>query len=280
MLKIQLQSLRFKRSVRYARIATALVLALSFLMILPHSVSVANITTDPASGSEKAPDKKVKSFKGAAVKNHIDKLRVKNKGLARAMKEYAKKGLTPKWEDSLSAVQVSETSAAGKAMGLFQQVSYVPQQEDYYEGDSEITFITYGGDLNYWDGIVYVHTAYQDDTYSGDLLTPTDDGTNWDVANEVYYPPDGSTPCDGSRACMMDQQVSKATPGNKQKADRKAASLTNHSASPIRPGLWGWLKNWWNCVVWSCAIGYYNCNGSFRALCRVAICVYSMFRCL
>ncbi|HKR02912.1 MAG TPA: hypothetical protein VJT09_19695, partial [Pyrinomonadaceae bacterium] len=78
-----------------------------------------------------------------------------------------------------------------------------------------------------------------------------------------------------------EQQVSKPTPGHKQKAERKANSFANHSAAAARPGLWGWLKNWWNCVVWSCYIGYYNCGGgTFRFLCRVAVCVYSMFRCL
>jgi len=246
---------------------------------LPRHQTLAS-TSSPPSISEKTPDKKVKSFKGAAVKRSIEKRRLKNKGLERAIREYAKKGLEPRWDDSVILQQVSETSALDKPQGLFRRAAYLAPQETYVEGGSEITFITYGGDLNYWDGIVYVHTPYQEDTYSGDFLTPSDDGTNWDVVNEVYYPPDGGTPCDGTRACMVEGPVADAGPSQKVKANGKMSALAHGSAKAVKPGLWGWLKNWWNCVVWNCWVEYYNCNGSYRFLCKVARCGWGMFRCL
>jgi hypothetical protein len=276
MFTILKQSCSPRRSVQMARLALTLLVALSFVLSLPRQTGLASSNNAPTN-SEKTPEKKVKTFKGAAVKRQVEKRRLKNKGLERAIREYAKKGLSPNWEESVLVQQLSETSAINKPKGLFERASYVTQQETYVEGDSEITFITYSGDLTYWDGIVYVHTPYQDDTYSGDFLTPTDDGTNWDVVNEVYYPPDGRTPCDGSRPCMMEEQVSKASG---QQAGGKGVSLSHGGAKTVKPGLWGWLKNWWNCVVWNCWAEYYNCNGSFRFLCRVTRCAWGMFRCL
>ncbi|HKR02913.1 MAG TPA: hypothetical protein VJT09_19700 [Pyrinomonadaceae bacterium] len=282
MLSIQVKSLRFKWPARHVRVATAMVLVLSLLMILPHSVNLARAAADNSTGPERTPEKKVKTVKGDSVRRHVEKLRLKNKGLERAMREFARKGLTPRWEDSLSAVQVPETASADRPVGLFQRAAYQPPQDTYTQDGNEITFITYSGDLSYWDGIVYVHTPYQDDTYSGDFLTPTDDGSNWNVVNEVYYPPDGGSPCTGDRACMeQEQQVSKPTPGHKQKAERKANSFANHSAAAARPGLWGWLKSWWGCVTSFCSFSYQVCSGvNYRFLCRVALCVYGLWGCL
>lgn len=276
MFSILSHSLNSWRCAYFTRFAITLLIALSFLLSFPRHTSLAS-SSSPTSADKS--DKKVKTFKGAAVKRHIEKQRLKNKGLERAIREYAKKGLSPRWEESVILQQVSETSNVDKPQGLFQRVSYLAQEETYVEGDSQITFITYGGDLNYWDGIVYVHTPYADDTYSGDFLTPTDDGTNWDVVNEVYYPPDGGTPCDGSRACMVEGPVAKASP--KQQANDKMTSLAHGSAKAVKPGLWGWLKNWWSCTRIGCSIGYAYCpGGNYRFLCRVAICVYSAFACL
>jgi hypothetical protein len=197
------------------------------------------------------------------------------------MKEYAKKGLSPKWDDSILAQQVSETSEAKRPAGLFQRASYVPPQDDFVDGGTQISFITYSGDINSWDGIVYVHTPYADDTYSGDFLTPTNDGSSWDVYNEVYYPPDGGEPCDGSRVCMQQElQASKAAPGHKQKAGKKMASLAHGSSSPARMGLWGWLKRWWGCVGNVCGWSDFLCYGNYRFICRVYYCVGGLFWCL
>jgi hypothetical protein len=278
---LSIKSLRFKRYWCHTQTALALVLALSLLMVLPPSVGVARITTDSADKSEKSAEKKVKTFKGAAVKRQVEKRRLKNKGLERAIREYARRGLSPRWDDSVIIQQVPEASAADKPKGLFQPASYHPQDETYTEGDTEITFITYSGDLNSWDGIVYVHTPYQDDTYSGDFLTPTDDGSNWDLINEVYYPPDGSTPCDGSRPCMDQGPVSKAAPGRKAKAAGESARLAHSGAKALRPGLWGWLKSWWGCTRFGCSVAWNYCpSNGYRFLCRVAGCVYAAFGCL
>jgi hypothetical protein len=279
MFSILPQSLKSRRSTHLARFAITLLIALSFLLSLPRQISIASNSTSPTS-ADKSSDKKVKTFKGAAVKRHVEKERLKNKGLERAIREYAKKGLSPRWEESVILQQVAESSAVDKPQGLFQRVSYPAPQETYTEGDTSITFITYGGDLNYWDGVVLIQTPYQSDTYSGDFLTPTDDGTNWDVVNEVYYPPDGGTPCDGTRACMVEGPVAEASPAQKQKAEGKAM-LAHGKAKAVKPGLWGWLKNWWTCTRIGCSIGYAYCpGGNYRFLCRVAICVYSAFACL
>ena len=277
MFTILKQSCSPRRSVQMARLALTLLVALSFVLSLPRQTGLASSNNAPTN-SEKTPEKKVKTFKGAAVKRQVEKRRLKNKGLERAIREYAKKGLSPNWEESVLVQQLSETSAINKPKGLFERASYVTQQETYVEGDSEITFITYSGDLTYWDGIVYVHTPYQDDTYSGDFLTPTDDGTNWDVVNEVYYPPDGRTPCDGSRPCLEEGPVAKS--GNEKQAAGKSVSLAHGGAKTVKPGLWGWLKNWWSCTRIGCAIGYAYCPNSYRFLCRVSVCVYSAFACL
>jgi hypothetical protein len=193
------------------------------------------------------------------------------------MKELAKRGLTPKWEDSLSAQQVSDSSASNTPAGFLRPAFYVPGQDDFVQGDSEITFITYSGDQSSWEGIVYVHTSYMDDTYSADFLTPSDDGTNWNEYNEVYYPPDGGDPsCDNRRVCP----VSKATPEHNQKGRHKIIALANHNTMPTARGFLGWLKNWWNCSMNVCGWGFIICSGGTRYICRAAYCIGGLFACL
>lgn len=236
--------------------------------------------------ADKTDSRKIKMLHGEALRNRIEGLRNKNKGLARAMKEFEKRGRVARMNDSLVVQLTAPTTAANLKGGFLRPASYV---QDISDGDSEIDFITYSGDYDSWTGIVNVITPYSNDTYSGTFLTPTDDGSGWDVTGEVYYPPDGGDPQCGSSGheCLLGKTTPSAKPagskGRVSAAHHRSRNLRPATTSPgnPRPGFFGWLRNWWHCVNYNCAWGSaLYCSGSFRVFCSIGICTYSVFYCL
>lgn len=267
-------------STRLALFGITLSLVLSLVLLIPQpSSSQKNVGTgasaSPASGFvNNTSNKKIKLTKGEALRLQTEKLRSRNKGLDRAMKEFAKRNRAPRWADSISVQQVTEKSATNQVGDFLRPAAYVAQS--YSDGTQQIDFITYSGDYDNWEGIVYLHTSTGGETYSGNILTPSDNGTGWDVINEVYYPPDGGDPWCGTNVCPLEGSV--ASLGDKHRKNERNVKVSHHSASP--PPLFGWLKRWWGCVTDVCGWSGFICTGSSRFFCRLGWCVYGLFGCI
>ena len=190
------------------------------------------------------------------------------------MRDFAKRGLTPQWEESLSALRLTESGTTNSVSMQLQPILYTSRQT-YTQDDSEITFVTYAGDLDNWEGLIYVRTPYEEATYASTFYTPTDDGTNWDEVSEVYYPSDGSDPqCDPRMPCIMQKRPPAR---NLRMINIAHASV---KALPATAGFWGWVRRWWGCVNSVCSWSDFLCIGRTRFICRVGMCVGSLFGCI
>ena len=266
-------------------IGFAVVTSSLFLLPLKPSQGKSATTKLGSNANTTLLEKKPKVIKGDAFRARLEARRQKNKGLARAMREFAKRGRLPKFEDSMAIQMPGQTAAANLDGAVIRPASYT---QDYSDGDSEIYFVTYDGDLDFWNGIVSFHTSYSDDTYSGTFLTPDDDGTGWDVNNEVYYPPDGDDPQCGSSGheCLLSKADPAPKPLSKARVSaahhgsgKLEASVKSRTAGPP-PGFFGWLKHWWGCTSNGCAWTSLTCTGTFRLFCRIGLCTYGAFYCL
>jgi hypothetical protein len=265
---------------RFACFGIALTLVFSLVLLIQQpSSSGKTVSVDTATSHAKGlvnstNNKKVKLIKGEALRLRTEKLRSRNKGLDRAMKEFAKRNRSPRWEDSLSVQRVTEKSARNQGGASMQPAAFSTQTYD--DGTYQIDFITYDGDYNHWEGIVFVKSSTGGETYSGDILTPSNDGTGWDVKNEAYYPPDGGDPSCESGPCPVEGPVARSV--DKHGKSEKLVQ-TSHHPGPPRP-LFGWLRRWWGCVTNVCGWSDFLCTGNSRFFCRVGYCVYGVFACI
>jgi hypothetical protein len=264
----------------FPRLTTSLLLTALIVALVPVSLppitSVIAESYEPQGDQNQQANRHIKAHKGEAVKQHVQKLLAKEPAIKRAMKDFEKRGRKTSWEGSAS---LQEYSASVASIGL---VSYTPQQEEtIMDGDKEMTFITFdtGDPLNRWEGIIYVRDQYGSDTYTSLIETPNTDPSTWDVAYEVYYPPDGSTPsCNSDRPCpVMDAQAKvNSKPGV---ASKKATLKVSHATSSrASPGFWLWVRNWWNCTKFLINyIDFYYCGA--RYICFVLAFPYAALTC-
>lgn len=210
------------------------------------SVTASNLKPSQAMGQ----GKKTESLKGDAAKLRVLQLRAKNKAFNRAMKDMEKLGKKPNWDLSTVILHGEHAIAAAKAGTIpgesptFRPASYTQPQETFYGNEGEMTLVTYDGPEHTWDGTVYGYdySTGRTEVYDAAIFDNyAEDQVNWDVTDEIYYPPDGGDPirpepCYRDRYCLeQPATVVKATP---QRAMPQAtgkyvkASFGNGSGAP------------------------------------------------
>jgi hypothetical protein len=245
--------------------ATSLLLVVAFLALIASSTlnnSTAASGLSSVSTTVANPDnqKKASVLTGENAKLHIKALRAQNKAVNRAVKDMEKMGRQIDWEHStvLYTVDPSQAKNSSRADTKFRKASFAP--ETMSNADGEMTFVSYYGPDNYWDGTVYV-TDYN--TGATDVYNSTVDGygslefneTSQEVY-EVYYPPDGGPPqyeggggpgggC-GDGPCILEGPVAKLYKNNKlKKVDHSEAA---HATRVIPVGFFGWLSRFFRCL--------------------------------
>jgi hypothetical protein len=209
---------------------------------------------------------KVQTLKGDAAKLRIQQLAGKDKALKRALKDMEKIGKTPVWESSAVFTQLpAEEPVARLLPSRFGGNSFAPQDvQSFNDGaGSEMVMVTESGPEDYWSGVIYVHDATTgiDSTYSavlaGLVMTELD---TIDVIDELYYPPDGTTPIREEPPTPVDwgggggRNIDPLLEINVVKNDVKesrSARMTNASFKPgaaPRAGIIGWFKRYFRCV--------------------------------
>jgi hypothetical protein len=227
------------------RLVMVAVLAIASLLVLPNSFTVSG------QGNNQRPkkEKKVESYKGEAVKLHVRHLSSTNKAIARAMKDFEKRGLVPSWENSFTLMSVSDgTTGQAAQQQHLQRVSYAP--DTFTSGDYQMTFITYSETSTQWQGIIYINNPYEDDTYSAVINTAS---SGWDVPYEAYYPPDGGNPTCGGAPCdpNLTRRV-EPKQGARSQTGLVKASYSRAAVSAVPRGFWGRIKAWARCVNDTC----------------------------
>ncbi|HEV2707507.1 MAG TPA: hypothetical protein VGV59_16440 [Pyrinomonadaceae bacterium] len=242
------------RSATSLALATMMI-ALTILALpqLSNSATAAAQDRGPAPQSNQV-DKGTKVLKGESVKAYVQQLRLKDKALNRALKDMERWGKLPNWESS-AIIREAPKSRQETASVNFLRASF--GQEQYWSDGSgnEMIIITAYGSESHWDGTVYTYEAStgQTYTYNGivDDLVSSDPETS-DVVDELYYPPDGSSPIrEGGNDCSsgmyqcfdtFSSGSHKSTPGQ---ADITNASA-NMTAKPV--GFVGWFKRYFRCI--------------------------------
>lgn len=185
-------------------------------------------------------------YAGEGVRLRAHQLRLSNKAISRAMMDFEKRGLQPRWDQSRTILQAT-LGPTGRIPGAsLQRVSY-PQT--WIDGSYELTLITYSNSTSQWEGIVYLHNPYEDDAYSALIITPAT--AEWDTVYEYWYPPDGGDPTCGGGYCELQGQL------NQKISQTKNWQFTNaaHTPGPLaRPALFGRIKRWVKCA-WNTARG-------------------------
>lgn len=253
---------------RALRYATAMALASAIFFALPNSLSVAS----PGDNQPSQRSRIVDAYGGEAVRMRAQQLRITNKALARAMRDFEQRGLQPNWESSVTVLSMNATTAAAFAPAAIRRVSYT--QDTISDGTSEMTFITYNASSSVWEGIIYIHSPYENDAYSAYLGSPN---SGWDVVYEYWYPPDGGDPTctDGDCPILSKNETS---PRNKI-SPQPSLVKTSYSRAVAKParGIWGRIKRWWNCTKGGCYWGSQPCTGF---LCKVRVCAQAALGCL
>jgi hypothetical protein len=214
--------------------------------------------------------RKTETLKGDAAKLRVLQLRAKNKAFNRAMKDMERLGKKPNWDLSTIILHGEHAIAAAKEgivpaeSPTIHRASYTPPQDDFYGNEGELTFVTYDGPEHTWDGTVYGYdySTGQTEVYDGAIYDNyTEDQVNWDVTDEVYYPPDGgdpyrSEPCYRAGYCLQ-QAIAKAAPQNNTPqvtGTFTKASLRNASGVPAATGrpahpVLNFFKRFFNCFI-------------------------------
>lgn len=193
-------------------------------------------------------------YRGEGVRLRAHQLKSSNKALARAMKDFDKRGLEPNWDQSMTVLDPSSNSTATISGRALQRVSY-PQTQTWSDGSYELTLITYSNSSSQWEGILYFNNPNEDDTYEARILTPSN--AEWDTAYEYWYPPDGGDPQCGGGSCPL---YGISTPRLLQ-APKTRLVNASYSAEPMgRRGIWGRIKQWAKCVWQDAVAGAYFCS--------------------
>lgn len=255
---------------KYVRIWTSFVVALALLSSFAAFADVGRGMNSPAAtwgrtlspvGPEPSAGQQpraAEAFKGEGARLRAQQLRLTNKAIRRAMRDLEKRGLAPKWDQSLTILQAKPRSTASANGGSIQRVSY-PQT--WSDGSYELTLITYSNGNSQWEGIIYLHNPYEDDTYEALISTPAT--APWDTVYEYWYPPDGGDPGCGGGPCVVYGRVN---PNASQAPGAKFVKAGYSAATGVlaKPGFWGRIKRWIGCV--------WNTCGWARELCPDLAC--------
>jgi hypothetical protein len=230
----------------------------------PTAPSASASTANPAQESVRG--KKTEVLKGDAAKLRVLQLLSKNKAFRRAMKDMEKLGKKPNWDLSAVILRGEHAIAAAKSgvvpdePTMFRRASYAAPQETFYDTEGEMTFVTYDGPEHTWDGTVYAYDYSTGETqvYDGVIYDYyMEDPINWQVTDEIYYPPDGSDPvrsepCTSDRYCLEQPAYAKNAPrkDSGQPAGRfmktSFVSTAGTKAAPARPVL-NFLGRFFSC---------------------------------
>jgi hypothetical protein len=243
----------------------AVMLALTLFMLPQVSNSSVAFAQDRGQSTENQKNDGTKVLRGTAVKDYVQKLRLKDKALNRALKDMERWGKLPNWESS-AIIKEMPASKKETASLKFQPASFT--QDQYWtdgNGNEMIIITAYGAESN-WDGTIHTYEAStgESSTYNGvvDDLVSNDPDTS-DVVDELYYPPDGGTPireggadggCDSRQnACFPMIYSTKSDSG---KANIVNASATTN-AKPV--GFVGWFKRYFRCIKRCAALATQSC---------------------
>ena len=209
---------------------------------------------------------KIQTLRGDAAKLRIQQLQGKNKALKRALKDMEKIHKTPVWESSNVFTQLPADGPTTRIVPSRSGGNSFAAQDPQTFNDgagSEMVMVTESGPEDYWSGIIYVHDATTglDSTYTailtGLLMTDLD---TMDVIDELYYPPDGSSPIREEPPTVPDPGTGGGGFINpfeelliaKNNVKSPAVTMTNAgfkgSAATTRPGIIGWFKRWFRCI--------------------------------
>jgi hypothetical protein len=229
--------------------------------------------------------KKIQTLKNDAAKLRVMQLTGKSKALKRALKDMERIGKSPEWDKSAVFIEESENkTATRKAPSLFGANSFAPQQETFNDGaGSEMVMITESGPEEYWAGVVYVYDATTglDSTYTAVLtgLVMAQLET-MDVIDELYYPPDGSSPIREEPPTNVDStpygggggeggfinpflELPVAKNNVKGSPTGTVINAAFRRGSPAPFGIIGWFKRYFRCVRRCQALTTMTCFGIF-----------------
>jgi hypothetical protein len=208
----------------------------------------------PEANAQGRPNAQV--FAGEGVRLRALQLRSSNLAIARAMKGFEKRGQTPKWDQSLT---ILETGSKSRAMIEGRAIKPVSYPQTFSDGTYELTLITYSNSSSQWEGILYFHNPYEDDTYAALITTPAT--SQWDTEYEYWFPPDGGDPTCGGGSCEVQGRLSQ-----RPKAGFVSTSHNSLAGRMVRGGFWGRIKQWVGCVWTQARLGAYWCSDLWCAL--------------
>ena len=247
---------------KYLRSCTAVLLLLALLSsfaVFAESGNTVNGSStgvgkalEPATTRAQGTGRSCQIYKGEGVRLRAHQLQSSNRGIARAMKDFEKRGLEPKWDQSLTLLEPASISTATIAGRALRPVS---SPQTWSDGTYELTLITYSMSSSQWEGIIYFQNPYENDTYAALITTPG--LAEWDAAYEYSYPPDGGDPqCGGGECQLQGRSSSRLTQPFQTR-------FVNASLSPdptVRRGIWGRIKRWAKCVWNEAVLGAYWCG--------------------
>lgn len=207
-------------------------------------------------------------LKGEEAQQRVSRLRAKSKALHRAMTDKERQGKKINWQASAVIVfakpDARRPQAAQFGGAVFMNASFSPEQQTLSDGSGEVTFITYDGAPNTWDGTIYRTDYYtgESEVFNADMYDfgAADNPEMWDVTQEVYYPADGGEPCATNdrptyqydQPMMVSPCSAVSIPQLKDGGDGSAvmwnASFAGAPRSPRAVGsIWRWFTNFWRC---------------------------------
>lgn len=243
----------------------AVMLAMTLFMLPQVSNSSAAFAQDRGQSTQNQKNDGTKVLRGTAVKDYVQKLRLKDKALNRALKDMEKWGKLPNWESSAIIKEVPASKKETASL-KFQPASFTQDQYWSDGNGNEMIIITAYGAESSWDGTIHTYEAStgESSTYNGvvDDLVSNDPDTS-DVVDELYYPPGGGDPyregggdggCDSTQyACLPMISSGNSDSG---KANIVNASATTN-AKPV--GFVGWFKRYFRCIKRCAALATQSC---------------------
>lgn len=211
-----------------------------------------------------------KTLHGPEVVARIKKLRAKNKGVARAMRDLERKGLRPALDQSVTLLQIRKPAVSRDGTNPFLKASF--QSETFSEDGYEMTFVSYDdGDPNTWEGVIYEHDPEgREYSYTASFDISGEQET-WDRIEETYYPWDGSQPVSSSQPeyydpshpthdPMMEQPVSKANSPRRGTPSFVKTSFNPTTQWRVYPPHWSDRgRRWLKCSAGGCLGSAVSC---------------------
>jgi hypothetical protein len=249
-------------------------LALTLFMLPQVSNSSAAFAQDRGQSIQNQKNDGTKVLRGISVKDYVQKLRLKDKALNRALKDMERWGKLPNWESSAIIKEVPASKRETASL-KFQAASFTQDQYWSDGNGNEMIIITAIGPDSHWNGTIHTYDASSGEstTYNGavDDLVSNDPDTS-EVVDELYYPPDGGDPyregesiCKGDGGLYTDTVTAEnpcfamLSPANKNTSGK--ANIVNASAtSNAKPvGFAGWFKRYFRCIKRCAALASQSC---------------------